>query len=226
MSNDRWARYGAASGIVFVILLVVGFLVVTPKPPDADASGQAFASYFTDHQDAIRIGLTLVGAGLFFWIWFLGSLRSALAGAEGGTGRLASIAYAGGILAGGFLLLAVTAVATAAYRPDQVDPNITRALNDLSLMCGGAATGAFLALFAAAAIAGYRYRPFSPTVAGLSALAAIAQLGTFGVVFTDSGAFAPDGALGLVVPVVGFIVGVVALSVALVRNPQPGPAAQ
>ena len=30
--NDRYARYGAATGVLFVVLVIVGFLV-TPKPP-------------------------------------------------------------------------------------------------------------------------------------------------------------------------------------------------
>ena len=92
MNEHRYAKYGAATGIVFVIFLIVGFLIVFPKPPDTAASAPEWANYFMDHQNAVRAALTIVGVGTFFFLWFLGSLRSALTSAEGGTGRLASIA--------------------------------------------------------------------------------------------------------------------------------------
>src|SRR6266513_6170612 len=38
MNEVRYAKYGAATGIVFVIFLIVGFLIVFPKPPDTDAA--------------------------------------------------------------------------------------------------------------------------------------------------------------------------------------------
>jgi hypothetical protein len=49
-------------------------------------------------------------------------------------------------------------------------------------------------------------------------LAAITAPLAFGVLATDTGAFAPDGVLGLVVPLVTFLVAFLALSVALVRQ--------
>jgi len=56
MNEDRYAKYGAATGIVFVVLVVIGFLIVTPSPPDLDAPVDEWSSYFTDHQDAINTG--------------------------------------------------------------------------------------------------------------------------------------------------------------------------
>jgi hypothetical protein len=225
MSNDRYARYGAASGMVFVVLFVVGFLgFVVPDAPDADAAGESWASFFGDHQNRIQLGIFLVGLGLFFYIWFLGSLRSALAAAEGGTRRLSSIAYGGGLVSAAFFLIPLTATAAAAYRPDEIDPNLTRALNDIAFVSGAPAAAAFTALFAATAIVGYRYRPVPPWVAGFSALAAITQPLAYGVAFTDSGAFAPDGVLGGFIPLVTVVIAILALSGALVREPIPATA--
>ena len=87
MENDRLARYGAATGIVFVILLVIGFGgLVLPNVPKTDASGQEWAAYFTDHQERIQTGVVLLGLAVFFFVWSLGSLRSVLVAAEGGAG--------------------------------------------------------------------------------------------------------------------------------------------
>ena len=220
MSNERFARYGAASGIAFLALFLVGFLVfVVPNSPNADASAQDWANYYTDHRDRIQVGTLVVGVGLFFFVWFLGSLRSAIAAAEGGTGRLASIAYGGGLLTAAFFLIAITATAVAAYRPEEVDPNLTRALNDIGLLVGAPAAAGITALFAATAIAGYRYGALPAPIAGLSTIAAITQPLAYGVAFTDTGVFAPDGALGLFVPLLTFVIGILAISATLARRP-------
>lgn len=224
MGEDRYAKYGAATGIVFVIFLVVGFLIVFPKPPDADASAQEWGAFFTNHQGAVRAAMTIVGVGTFFFIWFLGSLRTALTSAEGGTGRLASIAYGAGLVCAAFFIVGLTAALTAAYRPTEVDPSVTRMLGDLFAVVGTPAAAAFVAFFAATALAGFRYRALPGWAAWISAVAAICQLGGFGVGDTTTGVFASDGVLGFVVPVASFVIGLLAISIALVRNPLPAAA--
>jgi len=226
MSDDRFARYGAASGILAVLLTVGGFVgFILPNAPDLDAPGTDWATYFTAHQSRIQVGVIVLGVGLFFFIWFLGSLRSALARAEGREGRLASIAFGGGIVAVASLLIAASAGAVAALRPEDLDPNTTRALNDLGVVAGGPGAAGFTALFAATAIVGYRHRAVPAPVAGLSALAAITQPLAYGVAVTDSGAFAASGLLGGFIPIITFVVATLALSYALIREPQGHAAA-
>jgi hypothetical protein len=224
MNDDRYARYGAATGVLAVVLILVGFSIATQDIPDVDGAPDDWGSYFTDNQGQIHTGTTIVGVGLFFFIWFLGSLRSALATAEGGGGRLTSIAYAGGLVSASFFVIGLTSIQAAAFHPDGVDPAITRALVDISNVCGAPAAAGFTALFAATAIAGYRYDAVAAPVAGLSALAAITQPLSFGTGVTDSGAFSASGVLGLWIPIVTFAVGIVALSIALYRRPVPGAA--
>jgi hypothetical protein len=217
---DRNARWGAATGLVFLILFVVGFGgFVTPDVPEASAPAADWQSFYSDHQDRIQTGIILVSVSLFFFIWFLGSLRAALAAAEGGNGRLTAVAYAGGLGLVAFFLIALTVTAVAAYRPGEVDPNLTRALNDVGFVLGGPSAAAIMAFFGATAIVGYRHKALPAPVAGFSALAAITAPLAFGVVATDSGAFAPDGFFGLVLPLATFAIGFLALSIALVRQP-------
>ena len=239
MEADRYARYGAATGVIAAILITVGFFIFGTDIPDTSASAREWANFFTDHQDRIQTGITIVGFGVFFFIWFLGSLRSAIAAAEGGPGRLASIAFAGGIVAAVFFALAITGAAAAAFRPQEVDPNLTRALNDFGTLAGAPGAAGFTALFAATAVAGYRFGALPAPVAGLSALAAVAQPLAYFIAVTDSGVFASDGALGLWVPFLTAIVALIAISVTLTRAagpvtatappaaaaPPPGPAA-
>ncbi len=219
--EDRYARIGALGGIISVVALFAGLGLAASGAPGFDESAQAWSGFIGDHATRIQIGVTIAGAGVFFFIWFLGSLRSAIAEAEGGTGRLASIAFGAGLVSSGILLVTLTGIAAAAYRPEDIDPNITRALNDFGALTAAPAAGALTAFFAATAIAGYRHRFVPPWVAGFSALAAIAQPLAFGVAFCTSGAFAADGVLGFVVPVLTFAVAIVTASWALARKPAP-----
>jgi hypothetical protein len=223
MSEDRGtgARWGAATGIFSVVLFLVGFLVITPKPPRADAGAQAFASYYVEHQDAIRIGMVVVTLSSFFLVWFVGTLRSALADAEGPNGRLTSISFAGGVATFGFFIVAITAIAVAAYHPDEVDANLTRALNDAALLAAVPVAAALTAFFGAAACVIYRFGGLPRWSGTLAAIATALQPLALTGIFTDSGAFAPDGAIGLFAPVVGIGLGVIALSIGMLRGPAP-----
>jgi hypothetical protein len=214
MNDDRYVEYGAATGIVFVILALVGFAVVIPTPPDLNAPSQEWSSYFLAHHGAVRAGIVLLAAGVFAFIWFLGTLTSVLRIATG-TPRLPSIAFAGGILSAATLLFGLAALAVAAYRPQGVDPLITRALNDLFVLSGVAAIPAFTAFFAATALVILRSGAFPGWLGWLLVLAAVVQPLTFGALFTKHGAFAGNGALGLFVPLIVSFVAIFALSALL-----------
>jgi hypothetical protein len=214
MNDDRYVEYGAATGILFVILTVVGFAVVIPTPPDLNAPAQEWSSYFLGHHDAVRAGIVLVAVGLFFFIWFLGTLTSVLRIATG-TPRMPSIALIGGVLGAASLLIGLSAEAVAAYRPQGVDPLITRALNDVFVLSGVAAIPAFTALFAATALVIFRSGAFPAWLGWLLVVAAVVQPLTFGALFTKTGAFAGDGALALFVPLIVSLVAIFALSALL-----------
>jgi hypothetical protein len=224
MTNDTNARRGAAGGILAVIAFIVGFGLLTSSAPGYDASSQQWAGFISDHSTRIHVGLTILSAGIFFFIWFLGSLRAAIAVAEGGTHRLASIAFGGGLIGVAILLVGLCGVATAAFRPE-FDPDLTRLMNDFGALAAAPAAGAFTAFAAATAIAGYRHGALPAPVAGFSALSAITQPLALGVVFTTTGVFAADGVLGAIIPIITFSVAVVTASWVLYRGYTP-PAAQ
>src|SRR4051794_27285903 len=214
MNDDRYVEYGAATGIVFVVLTLIGFAAVIPTPPDLNAPSQDWASYFLSHHDAVRAGVVVLAVAFFFYIWFLGTLTSVLRIATG-TPRLPSITLIGGTIGGSCMLVGLGAEAVAAYRPQGVDPLITRALNDIFVLIGVVAIPAFAALFAATAVVILRTGAFPAWLGWLLAVAAAVQPLTFGALFTKSGAFAGDGALGLFVPVIVSLVAIFALSALL-----------
>jgi hypothetical protein len=214
MNEDRYVEYGAATGIVFVILAVIGFGIVIPSPPDLNAPAQDWSTYFLNHHDAVRAGLVVLAVALFFFIWFLGTLTSLLRIAAG-TPRLPSIVLIGGTLGAASLMIGYAPEAVAAYRPQGVDGEITRAMTDLFLLAGVAAIPAFTAFFAAAAVVILRTGAFPAWLGWLLVIAAAVQPLTFGALFTKTGAFAGDGALGLFVPFIVSLVAIFALSALL-----------
>lgn len=217
MSNDKYARYGALTGLIAVVLILVGFAAVLPKPPAPDASAATVGAYYSDHQDAIRISTLVLSAGLLFYVWFLGSLSSALRSAIGSP-RLPTVAFAGGIVGAMFFVIALTATAAAAFRPGDTNPELIRALNDLGLMAAVPASAGFVALFGATALVILRTNALPGWLGWLSAAGAVASLAGFGPMFTQTGAFAADGAIGLLFPFAGFVVPIAALSIVIFRE--------
>jgi hypothetical protein len=217
MREDRYAKYGASTGIVFVVLLVIGFLIVTPTPPDLDAPVGDWTTYYTDHQDAINTAMVIITVSMIFFLWFLGTLVSALRVAVGSP-RLPTIAFAGGLIATTFFIVATTAVAVAAHRPDEISPELTRALNDVGLLAGVPGIAGLIAFFAATGLTLTRTTLMPDWLGWLALVAAAAQLLTFGALFTDTGAFAADGVLGLFIPFGTAIITVLALSIVLVQT--------
>jgi hypothetical protein len=217
MDNDRFARYGALTGLVSVILIVVGFAAVLPKPPAPDASAASFAAYYSDHKDAIRIATLILSTGLLFYVWFLGSLSSALRSAIGSP-RLPTVAFGGGLVGAIFFVVALAAGATAAYRPDETSPELIRTVNDFGLLVAVPASAGFVALFAATALVILRSSALPSWLGWLSGAGAVASLAGFGPMFTQTGAFAPDGAIGLFFPFAGFVIPIAALSIVIYQN--------
>jgi hypothetical protein len=223
MSKERYSRLAAATGFAFVGLFVVGFAFLAPGAPKTDATAPEWEAYYVDHQARIQAGLAILCVAMLAFLWFLGNVRARLGEAEGGDRRLTSIAFAGGIATVIFAFLTITATAVAAFRPADVDPDITRSFNDFALLAGAPGAVATAAFFGATAIVGYRFRPFVPQIAGFCALAAVTALLTIPIVTTDSGAFAPDGVLGLDVPVATFVIGTIALAIGVYRPAPPPP---
>lgn len=96
MRDSRIEQYAPLTGVVAVALLVVGSLLwgVT----DYLASGEDVVSALGANPTRAGIGAYLGTLSAFFLVWFAGSLRYALReGAGSGAGRLATVAFGGGL---------------------------------------------------------------------------------------------------------------------------------
>ncbi len=202
------ARWVPATGIAFAVLVVVATLIVGDSPGEGATDAEWVAYYEDgDNQTKQEIAFVLVGlAGLCF-LQFLGSLRGALARAEGEPARITTAAISSGAV---FIALALaahvigTAVTGAAgfYNEEfQVDANTARLFDILEY--------AFfvMSMFAAAAMA------LAVTTLVFYAGVFPRWVGWFGVLATIAGLFG-----FAVFPTLLVLVFIVILSVYLLRQ--------
>lgn len=215
--SDRYARYGAATGILFVFFVIIGFLV-TPNPPAADASAAEVFEYVGDKQDTLHTVQLLFAIAGFFFIWFLGTLRHSLAAAEGDGGRLATTAFGAGLVAVATLMVAFGLAATAALHPAQSDPEVTHALIDASLVVPAVGAPAAAVFFVANGLSILRSAFLPAWLGWLALVTALCNLLGIGAVYTDSGAFAADGVLGFFLGFILFLVWILAASIVLYQR--------
>jgi hypothetical protein len=131
VERGRLARYAPLAGVVWVVVLIASF-VWTGDTPGTDASTARVAKYWSDHDSEQIASSIIVAVGLIFFVWWAGSLRSALRAAEGATGRLSAISFGGALVfaSGGIIALSLTfAVADTV---GDVPPVVTQALFILS----------------------------------------------------------------------------------------------
>ncbi len=161
MDDAKWERYGAAAGVIFVVLIVVGALI-SGSPPSPDDSVRKIANYYEDHTAAIKTGAFLTGLGSLAFLWFLGSLWSTLRRSDD-TRRLATIAVGGGLVG---LITAITAFALNATVAIAIDSTgATASVNPkfiylLSGVIGGMGNFGIAAFVIAVGVASLRTKVF------------------------------------------------------------------
>ena len=123
-------RYAPLTGVLAVVGWVVG-LLIAGDISSKDKGGEILA-YYQAHDGRILAGglIWLIGTALF--VWFLGSLRSRLAEAEGGVGRLTSLAFGGGIATAICVAMQSAPDMAAAISKDDIDGSAARALRSVS----------------------------------------------------------------------------------------------
>jgi hypothetical protein len=131
MVSGSWARYAPLSGLLFVALIVVSIVITGFDSVDSNDSVVKVVKFWHDNDSEQMAGAIIGAVATLPFLWFLGSLRSAFREAEGGTGRLSSIAWAGGLILAGFALVDSSLQFATAESVGDVPPVATQTLNAL-----------------------------------------------------------------------------------------------
>jgi hypothetical protein len=122
-SERRWERYAPLTGVLAVILWVISvFVIESADSPGEDAGGQEIAAYFESEGGTILAGSFIFMLGAAVFLWFLGSLRARLYGAEGGAGRMTSIVFGSGLVVAAMSLGLMAPQAAGGLTADETDP--------------------------------------------------------------------------------------------------------
>jgi len=188
MASRGLRLWSSLSGLVFVVLAVVGSLLIFDGPSDSSPAKMTAYYQSASHRDHINIGWILLGLGLFALIWFVAALRERIRLSEQATPEegtfLSTLVLVGGTV---YIAVAMAGIALAdgvktmsddTYQ-HQVYSGVIHAANDatyIMVVTGGAAMAA---LIFATAIAVRRYAilprwvSWFGFVAGVAAIASV-----------------------------------------------------
>jgi hypothetical protein len=123
MDNNRSGKLAPLSGVVFVALVVAATALINLY--DYLPEANSLTTQMAGRASQIALGGYLGVIGSFFLVWFAGSVYGRLREVEGGAGRLATLAFGGGTLAGVLSALSFVLVMVAGQRagtPSGLDP--------------------------------------------------------------------------------------------------------
>jgi hypothetical protein len=119
-------------GLVFVAAYVAVAILLGEGQDATKKSAAQLVTYYRDHDTEQTIGALLIGVAAITLLFWAGQLRRVLRDAEGPTGILSAVAFAGAIVfAGGAIVGATIHFALADYsdNTDVVNPLVFQALN-------------------------------------------------------------------------------------------------
>ena len=182
---ERGARFAPLAGVVAVVLWIVGtFLLENTDRPDEDV-GSNFRDWVQANDTELLVGAIVFGFGVLFFLWFLGSLRARLVEAEGGAGRVGTIAFASGVAASISMLFTVLPHAQAAFDIDSMSDTSAAALVHMGDAFFGGTQLFSIPLLAATGLVILRHVALSRWLAWASLVVAlvlaIVPIGFFGV---------------------------------------------
>ena len=209
-----WERNWRSSGIFFVVLFVIGWVIYGGQPK-VGASAVELVSFYDGDRTRVLIGATLLAFNLLNLMWFAAALSSLLRDAgKGGWGAAATAASAalGTILFVLYTLSLALAYSIAGSGNDAV----TSGLNDLSWVLTVVATFPTAMLVMAGSFGLWRAGIISTASLGAGVTAMVLIL-LGATAWASNGFWAPDGAyLQFVAPVV-FLSWIAVVSAFLMR---------
>ena len=214
-TSGNETRWGGIAAIVFAVLFVVGFLLVSDTP-EGDESNAEWLRYYadSDNRRMIVIGAFVLALGALAFLVFLGVLRERLRNAGPGLEWVGTTAFASGLLF--VAMLAVATLGTASVSasvefgdaPVVRDADVLRTFESLGfgalVLFGSAAAGL---LIVTTSVAGGR--------AGLLPRWLVVTGYVAGVIVILGGLF--------FIPLALFVLWMIAVGIVLLRRPALAP---
>jgi hypothetical protein len=216
-SPPFWERLWRTSGIQFVALFVIAYLIYGYQP-EVGAPADALVAFYDGHRTRILIAVFFFGLNLLNLLWFAAALRATLA--EAGKDGWGAAATASSAAFGALFLVALTVGAALAYSiAASGNDALTSGLNDFAW--AGIVLSSFprAMLIMAGTFGLWRAGQISNALfaAGVAALVLVLLGGT---TWMSGGFWAPDGAYSrLVSPIIGLVWVLVVSRVLLTRSP-------
>lgn len=148
MNKSRLERLSPLSGVAAIAVMLAGVVLFNNYdflPPAEDV-----ADFLNSNPSRVYAGGYIASLSAFFLIWFAGSLRSVLVEKEGGTGRLATIAFGGAVAAAVVLGTSFVGILTSGLRagaPGGITPAGAVTMFDLWGQLTGQLFPTFVAVF-------------------------------------------------------------------------------
>jgi len=189
--NVDWERNWRGSGIVFVVLFIVGRIIYGSQPK-VGSSADKLVSFYDGDRTRILIAAVILGINVLNLMWFAAALSTELR--DAGKGGWATAATAASAALGAVFFLLITLNAALAYSiAGTGNTQITSGLNDLSWVLMVIASFPAAMLIMAGTFGFQRAGIISNAYFG-AGVAAVLLVLAGGTTWAGSGFWAADGA--------------------------------
>ncbi len=119
------------TGVAFIVLVIVGFVISGEPPEIGDDSAREIVDYYKDNKDSVMFGSGMAVVASTLFVFFGAYLRRVLNAAEGGNGMLPAVAFAGTVVFAVGVAIDGTISFALADSADDISPQAVEALSAL-----------------------------------------------------------------------------------------------
>ena len=128
--NTSKTRWLPLTGIAFIILMIVGF-IVGGEPPDASSPPEEISQFYIDNDKRLTAAVVILVAATIALVYFASYLRTVLDRGEGENGLLSRVAFIGAVVFAVGGAIDGTILVAISEAVDELDPTQVQTLQAL-----------------------------------------------------------------------------------------------